>query len=625
MPDPSRTALALRRALTALVAAAATALAFEGGVSTAAPSAAPDQPAVCSTSWLRSMRNGAQLDMAAMAGADLHASGGVFLEPVAESLGDAAVDLAPLPPAQAAVDDAGPSAEIQGLAQNLVRPNDQFFTLYQRQRYYEAGVLDAWQTSFGASDVVIAVIADGVDASHPDLTSKIWRNAREIAGNGIDDDGNGYIDDVAGWDVAERDNDPHPLSLGSQRRNPVHQANRGTMMAGIAAADSHNIEGITGVAWGARIMPLKTIQWWFNPKDGKTYFATYMYDQVEAICYAANNGADVLLLGNYWVTKPDHPAEVLALPRLQAAIRHAREAGAIVITGAGECAGSETESPCPDVDEFGENPTMLPAALDGVFGVQSSNDAGGLRPEASYGTWVDLVAPGQNMMTTINTENAFPYEIIQNQHPRPSDFAAAFVAGTAGLLLSADHTLSPYRLEQQLCRTALRDISHGAYEMVGGVLRNERYGCGLIDAEAAILNMPWRVKVDVQRLDHFVERDAVLPRIPIGNERLNAQTWDVREDVNWLWDEPLLQRAGTVARHDVVLDLDALRNYNNNRLSAGDVIRTRLRICPNNPHNPIFHDESDCEVTSGSGCHCLDYAVHVVETLHQVYLPSATW
>lgn len=605
-----------RRALAA-VATGLVALAAGAPEAAATPRARGTQAAeVCSAAWLHAMRYGQAVVLDARAAGGAEAAGDVlFLEPVAAPSRP--------PDGRLPAPDNDASAEIQGLAQSLVRPNDTFFTLYQRQRVYEAGVLDAWQTTFGAQDVVIAVIADGVEARHPDLDDKIWRNADEVGGNGIDDDRNGYVDDVAGWDVAEGDADPSPLELGDLRRSPVHQANRGTMMAGIAAAESHNGTGITGVAWGARIMPVKTIRFWVDPDTGQRYFVSSMYDQIEAICYAVDNGADVLALGNYWVSNPAHPSEARGLPLLQAAIRYAHDAGAVVIAGAGECA--VWKAPCPDPRLFGENPTMLPAALEGVIGVQSSNAVGGLRAEASFGAWVDLVAPGQNLMTTINLENGFEYEIIQDQHPRPSDFAAAFVAGTVGLMLSVDPTLSPYRIEQQLCRTAVRREAHGAYDMVGGALRNERYGCGELDAEAAVTQMPWRVRADIARLDHFVQRDAVLPHIPIGNERLNAHAWDVREDVNWLWDEPQLQRAGTTARHDVVLDLDALRSYNGNRLSAGDVIRTRLRVCPNNPQNPIFHDESDCAPTSGSGCHCLEYAVHVVETLHRVFLPTATW
>ena len=105
---------------------------------------------------------------------------------------------------------------------------------------------EAWDTTTGDGDITIAVLDDGVQTNHPDLS--IFINGGETAGNGVDDDGNGWIDDVNGWDFRNGDNDPNPGSALD---------NHGTAMAGIAGAVGDNSTGVSGAAQGVRIMPVK--------------------------------------------------------------------------------------------------------------------------------------------------------------------------------------------------------------------------------------------------------------------------------------------------------------------------------------------------------------------------------
>lgn len=124
----------------------------------------------------------------------------------------------------------------------------------------------------GSSDVVVAVIDTGVDYNHLDLRNNIWLNTGEIAGNGIDDDGNGYIDDVRGWDCVNEDNDP------------MDDNGHGTHVAGIIAAENNNI-GIVGVAFNCKIMPIKA---------GTSSGSFTNADIAQAITYAYMNGASVI-------------------------------------------------------------------------------------------------------------------------------------------------------------------------------------------------------------------------------------------------------------------------------------------------------------------------------------------
>src|SRR5262249_23738821 len=121
--------------------------------------------------------------------------------------------------------------------------------------------------------VVIAVVDTGVDFTHPDLAANAWVNPGEIPGNGIDDDGNGYVDDVHGWDFANDDADPDD------------DYGHGTHVAGTAAAVGNNGVGIVGIAWESRVMAVKGIS-----ASGSGFVS----DLAAGIVYAAENGARVI-------------------------------------------------------------------------------------------------------------------------------------------------------------------------------------------------------------------------------------------------------------------------------------------------------------------------------------------
>jgi len=148
--------------------------------------------------------------------------------------------------------------------------------LYQdgSQWYIDAvNAPSAWDSVSSDTNQIIAVLDTGVDWDHPDLDDNIWTNWDEIPGNGNDDDGNGYADDIRGWDWINNDNDPNDDN------------SHGTHVAGIAAAETNNGTGISGIAWGARIMPLKVLQSSGRGSAG---------DIAAGIYYAYINGATVI-------------------------------------------------------------------------------------------------------------------------------------------------------------------------------------------------------------------------------------------------------------------------------------------------------------------------------------------
>ena len=107
---------------------------------------------------------------------------------------------------------------------------------------------EVWNQNITGNGIVVAVVDTGVDYNHPDLDSNIWRNAGEIPGNGIDDDRNGFIDDIRGWDFVSNDNNPMDLDFDGH----------GTHVAGAIAAERNDF-GITGVAYNAKIMPVRVL------------------------------------------------------------------------------------------------------------------------------------------------------------------------------------------------------------------------------------------------------------------------------------------------------------------------------------------------------------------------------
>ena len=149
-------------------------------------------------------------------------------------------------------------------------PNDPYYG--QQWNLDTINAPEAWEITQGSEDIVVAVLDTGIDFNHQDLDDNIWYNEDEIAGNGIDDDGNGYVDDWRGWDFNDHDN------------NPTDDHGHGTMVAGIIAAEANNGIGITGIAPNVKIMALDI----FNSTP-----VAYQSSILEALDYAVANGASV--------------------------------------------------------------------------------------------------------------------------------------------------------------------------------------------------------------------------------------------------------------------------------------------------------------------------------------------
>jgi subtilisin family serine protease len=219
----------------------------------------------------------------------------------------------------------------------------------------------AWDISTGDGRIVVAVIDTGCDLNHPDLKANIWTNPGEIPGNGIDDDGNQYIDDVHGWDFSDQDNDPQDAS------------GHGTHVAGIIGAEGDNARGVAGVAWRVSIMPLRFMDAF---EEGSTA------DAIRAIDYALAKGAKIINCS--W----GGPGYSRALQNVMAG------ANALFICAAGN------NSQDTDVHPF------YPASLgeDNILSVAASNVMDELAWFSNFGSGtVDVAAPGAGIFSLSNS------------------------------------------------------------------------------------------------------------------------------------------------------------------------------------------------------------------------------
>lgn len=280
----------------------------------------------------------------------------------------------------------------------------------------------AWDISHGDPDIVIAVIDTGVDHDHPDLADNIWHNPGEIPDNGIDDDGNGYMDDDMGWDFVSVDEgiEPKPAvgeDISPPDRDPMDFQGHGTHCAGIISAVTDNGIGVAGVGWSFRIMALRA---GYKTADGGGSLLSS--DSLAAIEYAVDNGANVISMS--W------GGEEPSLS-IRAAIQYALEHGCVLVAAAGN-KGNDTPE--------------YPAAFPGVIGVAASDHNDSLAWFSNYGDWVDIAAPGVDIYSTLYNDT---YALMSG-----TSMAAPLVAGVAGLILSREPVLSPESVRQKLLDSA---------------------------------------------------------------------------------------------------------------------------------------------------------------------------
>ena len=308
---------------------------------------------------------------------------------------------------------------------------------------------EAWDIETGNPEISVAVLDSGIDFDHPDLQDIVWINEDEIADNGIDDDENGYVDDVNGYDFQNEDNN----------RIPWDRTGHGTAISGIIAANTNNKIGISGIAWNCKIMPVKIMS-----ADGVATASII----AEGIKYAADNGARVICMV-FMISSPSST--------VRDAVNYAYEKGVFLCCGSGNS---------------DNNRKTYPAAFDNVVAVAATDhndqrmeyyyEINGIWANSTYGDWVDIAAPGEDIYTTLPT-----YHVTYMNDEWGWDetygsgsgvtLATPMVAAVAALIFSKNPTYTPGKV------TAIIKANSDPYD-------SEHYlGFGRINAYKSLMEL----------------------------------------------------------------------------------------------------------------------------------------
>lgn len=259
---------------------------------------------------------------------------------------------------------------------------------------------EAWLLATASTNLVVAVIDTGIDFHHPDLQPNLWINPGEIPGNGIDDDGNGFIDDI------------HGHSFVGRAPDPFDDHGHGTHVAGIIAARGDDRRGVAGVCWEARLMAIKAFD-----ADGDSRLS----DVLQALDYAVANGATVINAS--WGVDEENPA-------LSDVVAAVLARGVLIIAAAG--------------NDRSDTPSH-PASLPGVVAVAATDNRDQRAFFSNHGSWISLAAPGEGILSTLPRGT---HGLLSG-----TSMAAPHVAGVAALVWSANPALNSRQVVDILLNT----------------------------------------------------------------------------------------------------------------------------------------------------------------------------
>jgi subtilisin family serine protease len=301
------------------------------------------------------------------------------------------------------------------------------------------GMETAWNSIIGDPSVVVAVLDTGIYLTHPDLVNNLWQNPGEIAGTGVDNDGNGYIDDVNGYDFAGDGQFPGP---GAEDPIPNDDyVGHGTHVSGTIGAEQDNLIGMSGEASGVKLMAVRVL--------GGIAGMGYSSDISEGIIYAADNGAHVInmSLGGTGTGL----SEYLAL-------KYAWDNNVFVAAAAGN-------------DGASGNPILYPAGYTFTMSIGATDRLDNIASFSTHNIFVEVSAPGVNILSTV------PPAGYQSSGWSGTSMATPHAAGLAALLYSAYGDMTNWQARSMLQNTAVG---------LGAPGWDQYFGHGRIDAAALV-------------------------------------------------------------------------------------------------------------------------------------------
>ena len=315
---------------------------------------------------------------------------------------------------------------------------------YLDKQWYldSANVYNAWDLSAGSSDVIVAVIDSGVDINHPDLKDNIWTNPKH------NDDNSEYPNDIHGWNFIDNNNDVVPeidVSCLAEKKCSLEGINHGTVVAGVIAAVANNKEGIAGIAYKTKIMPLKVL----GPNGGGN-----VDDVVNAINYAVDNGASVINMSFVGDTNS---------AILKKTIENAVSNGVVFVVAS----GNNIEKGGVDLDKTPMYPVCSEEENvdDSIIGVSAIDNQDNRAIFANYGTkCVDVSAPGVKIFsTTVYKPQHSSFNNYYNGYWSGTSVAAPIVSATAAIIKSINKNFTPKQIKDIIVEsgTDLKDKTLG--------------------------------------------------------------------------------------------------------------------------------------------------------------------
>jgi subtilisin family serine protease len=306
-------------------------------------------------------------------------------------------------------------------------PND---TLFANQwGLNQIGMQTVWDLELGSPSVVTAIIDTGIDLDHPDLMSQLWINSDELAGNNVDDDNNGYVDDVVGYDFAGDGAVPPP-----GREDPVPDdsiVGHGTHVSGTVAGKQNNNQGITGIAPGTKVMAVRAL--------GGALGTAYTSDLLDGIAYAVDNGAHVINMSLGGTGKS--LSEYLA-------VQDAWENNVFIAAAAGNSGDTG-------------NPIEYPAAFVFSMSVGANDINENIASFSTHNSFVEIAAPGVQIMSTV------PDGLYEQVGWSGTSMATPHVAGVAALLYSHYPGIANWEVRAMLQNSAVDRGAAGWDEFFG--------------------------------------------------------------------------------------------------------------------------------------------------------------
>jgi subtilisin family serine protease len=316
-------------------------------------------------------------------------------------------------------DDPGVLAvELDGRMRMAHSPNDALWNHQWGPR--QVRVPEVWEITSGRPDIVVAVLDTGIDLYHADLDGQLWTNPGEVPGNEVDDDGNGYVDDVHGWRFLH-----DATGKQDQSAQIADDHGHGTHVSGIIAARGDNRIGIAGMAWGCRLMVVKVLD-----HEGDGYYS----DLADGLVYAVDSGARI---ANLSLSGPE-PSQIV-----REAVDYAHSRGMLIVAAAGN-SNSEIQ---------------YPAALANTMAVAASDSLDQVSTFSCQGPEMSVAAPGSGIYSTCRG-SGYCYK-------SGTSMAVPHVAGLAALIWSVYPDYSPAQVTQRLEQSA-QDIGDPGWDPEAG-------------------------------------------------------------------------------------------------------------------------------------------------------------